>query len=507
MSKDKSNFKPVVPNKNSDFKNFTNAGSWKGVADFYDQRKTAEDSSKMLFMTEEQRKEFLHSLPAPELAGRRKMRLNIKQKEETYPRSNKYYYTTQLVNIDFDKEMQRDVARGKCILITEPQGIKKDLKDIHSIYSPLFGPAMDDADISGNKYSCECGHLTSQQNEGMVCPICNTKVKYKADDLKMFGWIVLKNDVIIHQGLYYAIKQFLGPTIFNNMLEVKDEKDEDGFSIKAEPPKNEPFYDIGMIGFHDKFDEIMEFYRHKYSSNPAKVDLYNYIMANRDIVFTHSIPVYTTLLRPYRLKDGNFAFEGVNPFFNMLAKLGAILNGKQGIHTDRMKKSRNQLLYDMQYNIMEVYDEVLRIMSTKKGSIRALYGIRANFTARTVIIPESKLRTDQVTLPYHALCKLLEARIINVLCHGYGMQMSEARHIWEDAQRDYDPRVHLIIRELINATPEGLPILINRNPTLNYGSILQMYCTGITGDEPEILAMGIPLLILPALNADFDGDK
>jgi len=38
--------------------------------------------------------------------------------------------------------------------------------------------------------------------------------------------------------------------------------------------------------------------------------------------------------------------------------------------------------------------------------------------------------------------------------------------------------------------------------TLNYGSILQMFCVGISGDEPNNYTMEIPLLILPGLNAD-----
>jgi hypothetical protein len=33
-----------------------------------------------------------------------------------------------------------------------------------------------------------------------------------------------------------------------------------------------------------------------------------------------------------------------------------------------------------------------------------------------------------------------------------------------------------------------------------------MYCVGISGDDPENFTMELPLLILPGLNADFDGD-
>ena len=48
----------------------------------------------------------------------------------------------------------------------------------------------------------------------------------------------------------------------------------------------------------------------------------------------------------------------------------------------------------------------------------------------------------------------------------------------------------------------GLPVLINRNPTISYGGILSCKVIGINMDY----TMSISLLILKALAADFDGD-
>ena len=51
----------------------------------------------------------------------------------------------------------------------------------------------------------------------------------------------------------------------------------------------------------------------------------------------------------------------------------------------------------------------------------------------------------------------------------------------------------------------GLPVLINRNPTISYGSILQMYCVGISDPTEKFeYVMQLPLQILPLLAADFD---
>ena len=48
----------------------------------------------------------------------------------------------------------------------------------------------------------------------------------------------------------------------------------------------------------------------------------------------------------------------------------------------------------------------------------------------------------------------------------------------------------------------GLPVLINRNPTIGYGGILACKVLGINMDY----TMSISLLVLPKLAADFDGD-
>lgn len=81
------------------------------------------------------------------------------------------------------------------------------------------------------------------------------------------------------------------------------------------------------------------------------------------------------------------------------------------------------------------------------------------------------------------------------------MSPAEAYTIWSNAIAEKDERIAEIINALIHAEPEGLPVIINRNPTLAYGSILQMFCIGFT----DSLTMSVPLQVLKLLAADFDG--
>ena len=164
---------------------------------------------------------------------------------------------------------------------------------------------------------------------------------------------------------------------------------------------------------------------------------------------------------------------------------------------------------------MEIADKVRYIIfwnsknnKRKKGNIRSLFGGRYNFTSRNVITADPSLRIDEVKLPYSALLELLQPNIINILTKTYNISYTDAYKRWYAANLKKDKGIINIIRSIIHNSTDnhrGLPVLINRNPTICYGSILQMYVVDLsdTGDKFEYV-MQLPLQILPLLAADFD---
>lgn len=417
-----------------------------------------------------------------------------------YTQNPDYEYDTRLVRINLDEERERDLQRDKGFIISEPQSIKKDLKSPYSPFSTKFGQSLSDVNAYANRYKCECGYLTSRLYLGIECPICNTKVRYFGDDFSKFGWICLKDPYyIIHPNLFKSIQFLIGAQKLDDIIKPIDEKDEDGNDIEnKEPPKDNPYHGIGMMGFKDHFVEILEYF---YAKSPNKKEYFDDIMANLSKVFTQSIPVYTTLLRPFKVDGTSLFFEGTNANYNMMAKLAAVIN-KDELNIFRKKKSKNQALYDMQFQYNDLYAELERTLAQKKGTIRTLFGGRYNFSARSVIVPDQTLRLDEVKLPYHALCELLQQSIVNILQKTYSILYSEAYKIWYKAQVTHSDVVENIINTIIKSYPRGIPVLINRNPTISYGGIMQMYVVGINHN----FTMSVPLRILKPLAADFDGD-
>lgn len=427
-----------------------------------------------------------------------------------YPLSQVFDYYTRLVRLNLDESRIHDLATGKGFIIKEPQDTNKDLKSEDSIYSSRFGRTLQDTDPYASQFKCECGHLQSREWSKAICPECGTPVKFIGEDYDYFGWCVINGPYyIIHPNLFKAIEFFFGvgkkSNPLMNIINYSIKANVNGYTNVEDhvTSADEPFSGIGLIAFKERFDEVMNFYLAKY---PNKKEFYDMIMDEKDKVFTQSIPVYTTQLRPFKVSGDKFIFEDNNKEYNTIAASVARINNNK-TRFSRNKKQKEKLLFDIQCRFNLIYSNIENILSGKRGIIRQIFGGRYNFTSRVVIHLNPTLKADEITLPYKALVVLLEQRIINLLKKSYNITYDDAYRIWYKSLTDYNDIVYEIIKTLIRKdTPRGLPILLNRNPTLTFGSIVQLFCIGITDNNPEVYAAGIPIEICPGMNADFDGD-
>jgi hypothetical protein len=219
----------------------------------------------------------------------------------------------------------------------------------------------------------------------------------------MFGWIILKDPYhIIHPKWYDSLDYIFGESKYNeekkkmkggrrlkNILKYSPEVDQHGFVQECSfKPDKEPFFGIGMMEFYERFDEILNYY---YALNPKKKDYYDELMENRDIIFCHSIPVFTTLLRPADIRDGYMYFEPTNGIYNMINKhVHLINNDKRKMNQDI--KVKNSELFEVQMKYMELVEEIMNILTGKRGQLRQLVGGRYNYSCRAVIRQDASLR-------------------------------------------------------------------------------------------------------------------
>jgi len=429
----------------------------------------------------------------------------------TYPYSKDYDITARIDVIDLDVEAEKDIESGLGFEISSPKAtIKKDVKNPNGIYSPRFGRKIGDANPFADRYSCECGELRSRINHGLICKKCGKVCKYVDDNFKIFGWIRLKDKYhIINPKFYDTLDYIFGQSNFNeekkrikgsrlkNILNYCPEVDQHGFRSEcAFKPDKEPFYGIGMLDFYERFDEILDYYIKLF---PKKQEYYDEIQdyryacpcrmthnksnegktceycggkvewIDKKMIFTHSIPVFTTHLRPTDItSDGFMYYEPVNGMYNMINRHVHLINRDKRKY-DQDEKIKNSELFQTQMKYMELVTEIMNILTGKKGQLRSLLAGRYNFACRAVIRQSAELRIDQILLPYVELVKCLQQRIINILIRTYNISPSEAYDIWNRSIATKDKRICQILDSIIHSEPEGLPVILNRNPTINYG--------------------------------------
>ena len=121
---------------------------------------------------------------------------------------------------------------------------------------------------------------------------------------------------------------------------------------------------------------------------------------------------------------------------------------------------------------------------------------------RNVIVLDPTLKIDEVDIPYQSFIEQFGGSIIKRICRDKGWTVTKASN-YVSSKFMYDDYVYKIMCDIIE---EDHPkIIINRNPTITFGSILMMKIRKVKRDSDDV-CLAIPSAILPGLNADFDGD-
>jgi hypothetical protein len=329
-----------------------------------------DDSNKMLPKTQAERQG--NSAPIY-TAGKEALEEDSMNIVLTYPYSDDYEFQTYLNRINLDQRRADDIKSGKGFIISAPRGIKKDIKNQDGIYSYRYGSnSITDVDSFNGLYRCNCGIKRGSINHGEWCDVCESRVRYVGDDISITGYLVLKDKYwIIHPNIYRTLEGFIGAARLNRIIEPIVDVDSNGAIIPTvSTKKDEPFKGIGLMEFKERYEEILAFYLSKY---PQKKLYYDDLMAMRPITFTHTISVYSSLLRPSRIDDGSLKYEACNEQFNMLANLVYRCN-KDKLRMDNKKKEKLSILYDIQYQLNSVYLEIKEMLAKKRGDIRSAIG-------------------------------------------------------------------------------------------------------------------------------------
>ena len=407
------------------------------------------------------------------------------------------------LRLSWDLECYLDLTLRRGFLITEPPVINLDgetKKNMYGPRSPLFGTTYGDEQEFMDRTQCSCGAIKGKEFEGDICPLCGQPVEEKGTDIKYTGWIPLKNHAIIAPHYYRLLQKAIGKNVFIDMIYVNNKVDINGRTKRIQRVDNEQskplseWSGIGIDGFQRQYKEIMMYFRPKRKNHQKLIDQ---LIAEESAVFAHHIPVYTTALRQQSITRSTFYFGKVDKFINTIVNLALKLTEAEEIEIP-------VCLERIQQKVNSLWETIFEDVNGKEGWIRDhILGGPINYTSRNVIIPDHTLHTDEVDLSYHTFLHLFYEKIIGYLVKSEGISMSEAKYQLKMASIKFDKKIYEAMTFLNKS--EHLMILINRNPTLNYYSLLRLKIRRIIPDINSYV-MALPHSILQGLNADFDGD-
>jgi DNA-directed RNA polymerase beta' subunit len=381
-------------------------------------------------------------------------------------------------------------------------GILKEVKsfDDKGLFSKrIFGNLNAD-----EEFSCECGKYVGKFYEGTICDKCGSEVKPIQANIDRIGWIDLKDNYIIKYISYSLLEKVIGRDNLKNIIYLPnkitmegtiDERETD--MIRATSPAHK-YWHIGIKVFREKYPEILKYYYDL--SNHKDQKIYDFL-EDIDDVFTNKIPVISIVLRPaMRTADGLKLDELNNIYINILKNV-EILNDDINI-TDIIRDITMDMI---QAEYFQLSTKIMDNIKSKGGLIRnQIMGTRINFSARNIISPsKAGYKIDEVVLPYLTFLNLYKYEIVNILTKIKGVNFVEAEEIWFKASLRIDEEVYMIMKKMI--VDEEVAILLNRNPTISFGSILYMKIAGIKKDY-EDMTMSIHNGVLTLLAGDFDGD-
>ena len=166
--------------------------------------------------------------------------------------------------------------------------------------------------------------------------------------------------------------------------------------------------------------------------------------------------------------------------------------------------SINKKLAYIQKQMQELYAKMFSLLNKKDGFIKSgVIAGKMNFTGRHVIISNPNLAADEIIVPYMSFLEEYKFEIIHILSETQNITESQAYDEWYQGCISFSNKIYEIMKTII---AKGAYYGINRPPTIDYGSVLLQRVVDVT-HEIDDLTMSISFMILPGLNADFDGDN
>lgn len=404
--------------------------------------------------------------------------------------------------VDFDNRIDYE----KIVSNPEYFDKNKNFTDDGLFSEVIFGKLLTD-----HEYSCRCGKYVGKEYSGFKCDECGHYIEKTESNIEKIGWIVLPDGVKLISYIYFKmLEKLIGKRRLISIIDYQYTLQTDGFIVEQMTDPEEPYMGIGVTEFYKNYEEILNHYykiKYKKETDPFKKQdikkLYQLLLKNKKYVFINKIPVISVSLRPVIKINDTFKFDEINDAYSSILHECNIFYSKvKGEQLDIVLESS---ISKMQIILNQLGEKIISTIEGKTGVIRgSIMGTRINFSSRCVISPQSSgYRFNEIVLPYLAFLELYKFELINDIKKFHRISFMDAEKIWFNATLKFDKFVYKRIKKMIEN--ENCAILLNRNPTISYGSILYLRVADVKSDYTDLTAT-VNNTILSLLAGDYDGD-
>lgn len=361
--------------------------------------------------------------------------------------------------INFETECFNDCINGRGFIINDVpfSDVDKTIKTLDGPRSVRYGTTYGDNDEFMDRYHCKCGKYIGATFEGEVCPECKTVIEYKDIDILYTGYLNFYPFKVINPLYYHKLQSALSKKNLENIISNKNiitsngilRKYDDEIEVKKSMLK---YHNIGLKAFYDNFEEIMEYFKKR---KKVKAELIDQLIAEKDMLWTSKIPVYSTVLRPQGLTVESFFFSSQDKQIYPLTAITLNLRKASPIEVPLY-------LYQAQLRINKLWDINFSLIDGKGGWIRSnVLGGCFNYTSRHVIVLDPTLKIDEVDMPYKSFIVIYSGKIIKRIKQEKGWSTVKAYNFLK-VRFKFDPYIYRIMEDIIRE--EEPKIILNRNP-------------------------------------------
>lgn len=345
-------------------------------------------------------------------------------------------------------------------------------------------------DISSDKSDsvamCDCGNLHANYYEGITCNICGAVCKTDInDEIKNDNWLEIPKSIhaILNPQVFTILATWMGNTtghqsILKSMVDMR---------VPNEVINNTPFYaGMGFNWFYTNFDSIMDFFINSHPTSTGKKSAKSislFLQKTGKSIWCHYLPILSKIIQPITRvnKDVRYADSDINNLMNAIFTLKSVLLSERTMKFNVNSIEKN--FAKVYFEFIKYYTEILKEKLPRKPSLfrKHIFGSRSHCSGRSVAIPITEPHEyDDVYLPWKIGIMMYKYHIISILTNRYGYTILKAFNKVMNAVVVYDYDIDNIMQTLIHECRfKGLPILVNRNPSLKISNIELMFVVKI----------------------------